>query len=155
MGVNAIGGGDLMIENSTIRARNFINLRSDYGSTWHGNVSIRNCVFVPLGGKAITASLIGGSNSGQHDFGYTCYMPEQISIENLRIDDSTHPQQYQGPAIFENFNPKMTDSTYHEKFPYVKTKQVTLKNVTTDSGKPIRISDNTYQFKDIKIDRIQ
>lgn len=155
MGINAIGGGELIIENSTIRARNFINLRPDYGSTWHGNVTIRNCVFVPLGGKSVTGCLVGGSNSGQHDFGYTCYMPEKITVENLRIDDSSHPQQYQGPAIFENFNPKMTDDTYKEAFPYVKTKQVILKNVTTASGKEIRVSDNLFEFKDVKVDRVK
>jgi hypothetical protein len=73
--------------------------------------------------QTISAALIGGSNSGQHDFGYTCYMPERITIENLRIDDSQHPENYQGPAIFANFNPEMTDNSYQEKFPYVKTKR--------------------------------
>jgi hypothetical protein len=78
-------------------------------------------------------------------------MPERITIENLRIDDSKHPQQYQGPAIFANFNPEMTDNTYQEKYPYVKTKEVILKNVTTASGQPIRISDNPFMFKDVKV----
>jgi len=46
------------------------------------NATIRNCVFVPAGGRTTSASLIGGSNSGQHDFDYTCYMPERITITN-------------------------------------------------------------------------
>jgi hypothetical protein len=33
-GINAIGSGVITVENSTIRGRNLINLRSDYGSTW-------------------------------------------------------------------------------------------------------------------------
>jgi hypothetical protein len=142
MGINAIGSGTFTVENSTIRGRTLINLRSDYGSTWQGEFIIRNCVFVPAGGRPTSASLIGGSYSGQHDFGYTCYMPERIIIENLKIDDSNHPADYQGPAIFANFNPKMTDDSYVEKFPYVKTREVILKNVTTTSGKTLRISDN-------------
>jgi hypothetical protein len=151
MGINAIGTGTFTVENSTIRGRTLINLRSDYGSTWQGEFIIRNCIFVPAGGRPVSASLFGGSNSGQHDFGYTCYMPERIIIENLHIDDSSHPENYQGPAIFANFNSKMTDESYVEKFPYVVTKEVILKNVTTASGKKLRLSDNSFMFKDVKV----
>jgi hypothetical protein len=152
MGINAIGTGLLTVENSTIRGRSLINLRSDYGSTWQGEVVIRNCVFVPGGGKSISASLFSGFNSGQHDFGYTCYMPERIIIENLFIDDSNHPENYRGAAIFANFNPQMTDDSYREEFPYVKTRHVVLRNVTTASGKALRLSDNLFMFKDVKVD---
>lgn len=153
MGINAIGCGTFTVENSTIYGRSFINLRSDYGSTWQGEFIIRNCKFVPASGKPTSASLIGGSYSGQHNFGYTCYMPEKITIENLHIDDSKHPENYQGPAIFGNFNPDMTSDSYVEKFPYVITREVVLKNVTTESGKPLRISDNTYMFRNVKVKR--
>lgn len=150
-GINAIGSGTFTVENSTIYGRSLINLRSDYGSTWQGEVVIRNCVFVPAGGKPTRASLISGSNSGQHDFGYTSYMPERITIESLHIDDSKHPADYQGPAIFANFNPAMTQDSYQEKFPYVRTKEVILRSVTTASGKSLRISDNPFMFKDVKV----
>jgi hypothetical protein len=151
MGINAIGTGRLLVENSTIRGRSIVNLRSDYGSTWQGELVIRNCVFVPADGKPVSSALISGSYSGQHDFGYTCYMPEKITIENLRIDDSQHPESYQGPAIFTNFNPEMTGDSYQEKFPYVKTKEVIMRNVTTASGKAVRVSDNAFMFKDVKV----
>ncbi|WP_373553493.1 hypothetical protein [Haliscomenobacter sp.] len=151
MGINAIGSGVLTVENCTIYGRNLINLRSDYGSTWQGEFIVRNCVFVPAGGSVTSASLIGGSNSGQHDFGYTCYMPERISIENLQIDDTNHPEAYQGPAIFSNFNPQMTDASYQEKFPLVRTREVLLRNVTTSSGKALKISDNPFLFKEVKV----
>jgi len=151
MGINAIGSGTFTVENTTIRGRNLINLRSDYGSTWQGIFVIRNCTFVPSGGKPAKSALIGGSYSGQHDFGYTCYMPERIIIENLTIDDSHHPEDYQGPAIFSNFNQEMTADSYQEKFPYVKTREVILKNVTTSSGKAFRLSDNLFMFKEVKV----
>ncbi len=150
-GINAIGSGTFTVENSTIYGRSLINLRSDYGSTWQGEFIIRNCVFVPAGGTTISASLIGGSYSGQHDFGYTCYMPERITIENLHIDDSNHPEDYRGPAIFGNFNPNMTDDSYIEEFPYIITEEVILRNVTTATGKPLRISNNTFMFKDVRV----
>ena len=151
MGINAIGSGTFLVENTTVYGSTFINLRSDYGSTWHGEFVIRNCSFVPAGGKPVTASLIGGSYSGQHDFGYTCYMPERITIDTLHIDDAQHPDNYTGPAIFSNFNRRFTDDSYVEKYPYIKTKEVILKNVTTASGKPLRLSDNPFMFKDVTV----
>src|SRR5690554_389217 len=153
-GINAIGSGRFLVENSTIRGRSLINLRSDYGSTWQGELIVRNSTFVPSNGRRANAYLIGGSYSGQHDFGYTCYMPEKIIIENLKIDDSNHPENYQGPAIFGNFNSRMTDDSYVEKYPYVKTKEVILRNISTTSGKDLRVSDNPYMFKDVKVTKL-
>lgn len=150
-GINTIGSGTFTVENSTMYGRSLINLRSDYGSTWQGEFIIRNCKFIPAGGAPVSASLFGGSYSGQHDFGYTCYMPWRITIENLTIDDSNHPQDYQGPAIFSNFNPEMLDESYEEKYPYVKTREVILRNVSTTSGKNLRISDNPHMFIDVEI----
>ncbi|GAA4345313.1 hypothetical protein GCM10023184_47130 [Flaviaesturariibacter amylovorans] len=151
MGINAIGSGTLTVEHSTIRGTHLVNLRSDYGSTWQGAFVIRNCVFVPAGGRPVSPSLIGGAYSGQHNFGYTCYMPERIVIENLRIEDAQHPEQYRGPAVFANFNPEMTDESYQQKFPYVVTKEVVLRNVTSASGMTLRVSDNTYLFRNVKL----
>jgi hypothetical protein len=45
----------------------------------------------------------------------------------------------------------MTDNSYVEKFPYVKTKEVILRNVTTTSGKTIRLCDNPFIFKKVKV----
>ena len=149
MGINAIGCGTFTVEDTTVYGRAFINLRPDYGSTWRGEFVIRNCVFVPACGRPVSASLIGGSNSGQHDFGYTCYMPERITIDTLHIDDTQHPEEYQGPAIFANFNPRFTDGSYVEKYPYVKTREVIMKDVTTASGNPLRLSDNPFMFNDV------
>ncbi len=151
MGINAIGSGLLLVENSTIRGRSLVNLRPDYGSSWQGEIVIRNCVFVPAGGTFISADLISGSYSGQHNFGYTCHMPQRITIDNLRIDDSRHGKNYRGPAIFANFNPQLTDHSYREQFPYVLTKEVMLKRITTASGQALRISDNAFMFRDVKL----
>lgn len=78
-------------------------------------------------------------------------MPERITIDILHIDDTKHLDNYRGPAIFANFNGRFTDSSYVEKYPYIKTKEVILKNVTTASGKPLRCSDNPYLFRDVSV----
>lgn len=151
MGINAIGSGTFTVANCTILGRSIINLRPDYGSTWQGELIIRNCVLRPSAKKLSHVSLITGSQTGLHDFGYICYMPERITIENLEIDDSNIPAGYGGPAIFADFNPQMKDESYQEQFPYVKTKEVILRNVKAASGKPLRISDNVFMFKDVKV----
>ncbi len=151
MGINAIGSGKFLVENTTVCGRRFINLRPDYGSTWRGEFIIRNCVFKPAEGKLARACLIGGSNDGQHNFGYPCHMPARITIEKLRIDDANHSRDYRGTAIFANFNRRYTDDSYVEKHPYVKTREVVLKDVTAASGKPLRVSDNPFKFKEVVV----
>lgn len=152
-GINAIGSGTFLVENSTIRGTTLINLRSDYGSTWEGDFIIRNCIFVPRGLKSGNVNLIGGSNSGQHDFGYTCYMPKKILIDGLTIEDDECPEDYRGPAIFANFNKERKDETHVEKYPFIITKEVTLRNVNTQSGETLRVSDNSFMFKDVAVSR--
>ena len=151
MGINAIGSGTLLVENCIIKSNRLVNLRSDYGSTWQGDFILRNCLFIPPAGSK-SVSLIHGYYSGKHDFGYTCYMPEKITIENLRIDDSAASSDYTGPTIFANFNPEMKDETYHEEFPYVKTKEVLLKNIISVRGKSLRVSDNAVMFGGVKVE---
>ncbi|MGQ9662626.1 MAG: hypothetical protein ACUVWX_09865 [Kiritimatiellia bacterium] len=152
MGINLIGGGLAVIENTAVRARSFVNLRPDYGSTWNGEIHIRNCTFAPQG-MADGIHLIGGSNDGQHDFGYVCTMPERIVIVGLRIEDTNHSEKYKGPNIFADFNPRLKDESYRQPFPYTVTREVILKDVTTASGKPLRLSDNAFMFKNVVVRR--
>ncbi len=150
-GINAIGEGLLLIENTKIQSNRLVNLRDDYGSTWNGELIIRNCEFIPAGNNLSSVSVITGRNDGQHNFGYVCYMPERITIENLLIRDSKTTSGYKGPAIFADFNPKKKDESYVEKFPYITTKEVILKNISIESGKSLRISDNEFIFKDVVV----
>ena len=83
-----IGGGDFVIENSTVKAKSyggntFIMLREDYGSTWRGNIYIKNCVFdsINQNAKYETVSVIYGEWVN-HNFGYQAYLPN-LYIDNL------------------------------------------------------------------------
>ena len=152
-GLNAIGSGTLLIENTTNRSGSFVNLRPDYGSTWEGEVIIRNCVFVPARAKRGQVTLISGHNPGYHNFGYTCYLPARVIIDGLTIKDNGHPENYKGPKIFADFNPKLKDDDYTEKYPIVRPKEVHLKHVSIESGKELGVSDNKIMFKDVKLIR--
>jgi hypothetical protein len=149
-GINLIGSGVFLVENTKVCSGSFINLRGDYGSTFEGEIIIRNCEFVPRSGARSDATLIYGINSGQHNFGYTCYMPKKITIDGLVIDDRNHPDGYPGPKIFAQFNPEYTSEAYQEKYPYVITKEVKIRNLTIKSGKPYLVSDNNFIFRNIK-----
>lgn len=155
MGINAIGSGTLLVENSTINSGRLINLRSDYGSTWEGEFIIKDCVFKPNAGNARQVDLISGFNSGQHDFGYVCYMPEAIKIINLSIEDASHSEEYDGPMLFANFNPERNDANYQEEFPYLITKKVILKNIKIASGKALGVSKNPIMFQKVEIDGLK
>ncbi len=154
-GINAIGSGTFIVENTTVYGRSLINLRNDYGSTWQGSFIIRNCRFVPSCGRSASASLFSGSNDGQHNFGYTCTMPEQITIDGLYIDDTRHPEGYRGASVFADFNPRFKDAAYEEKYPYGKTREVILNNISTASGKPLHTSQNPVMFKNVFIKRME
>jgi len=151
MGINAIGFGSFLVENTTVRSRSFFNLRGDYGSTWRGDFIVRNCTFVPRDGKKSAFALVNGSSTDWHDFGYECYMPRKIVFDGLKIDDSSHPEKYDGPFVFAMFNSKNTSASYVEKYPYHVTEEVVLKNVTTASGKPVRLSPNKWMFRNVRM----
>ncbi len=155
-GLNAIGFGTLRVENTISHGATFINLRNDYGSTWQGDVIIRNCTWQPNRGKNLTTgtyALIGGSNTEDHDFGYQCYMPENITIENLHIDDSKALTSYNGIYIFANLNTKRTSETFEAsaKYPYIVTKNLTISGFTSVTGKKWMLSPNEFMFRNVVV----
>jgi len=151
MGINLIGAGVFLIENSKVCCSSFLNLRGDYGSTWEGEIIIRNCEFFPRNGAQSDAILLNGSYSGQHDFGYVCYMPRKITIDGLVINDVNPPNNYKGPKLFANFNGAFTSADYVEKYPYVITEEVAIKKLTIKSGNPYIVSTNPFMFRNVKI----
>jgi hypothetical protein len=138
-GLNAIGRGTLTVENSTLNGRSLLSFRGDYGSTWEGTVVIRNSRWIPACGAAVQPYLIAASNDGQHDFGYPCSMPREVTIDGLVIDDSHHPKDYQGPYLFTDPDGRSA-SAAGRPFPYRLTEQVTIRHLTTASGRKPRTS---------------
>jgi hypothetical protein len=149
-GLNAIGRGKLTIENSTLNGRALLSLRGDYGSTWEGPVVIRNCRWTPACGAPVQPHILAASNNGQHDFGYPCFMPNEITIDGLVIDDSQHPKDYQGVYLFND--PDGTAAVAADRpFPYRLTEQVTIRGVTTTSGLKLRISPDAEFSGRVKV----
>ncbi|MDF9831885.1 hypothetical protein M2103_000089 [Ereboglobus sp. PH5-5] len=150
-GINLIGSGVFLVENTRVHGASFINLRRDYGSTWEGEIIIRNCEYIPRNGARSDAVLINGSNSGRHDFGYACYMPEKVTIDGLVIDDGNPVENYQGPKIFAPFNADYKNADYLEKYPYAITREVNIRGLRIKSGKPYIISNNRFLFRNVSV----
>ena len=147
-GVNIVGFGTVKIENCDIHRKSIVTLRGDYGSSWEGELIVRNCkLIVPKGAKSV--SLLNGFNSGKHDFGYTCYLPERFDIENLVIDDSAvSNKKYQGPMIFGNFKRNVDEDGL---YPYIAKGVINIRNVEVTSGKPLGVSLEPEMFRDYTI----
>lgn len=149
-GLNAIGRGTLTVENSTLNGRSLVTLRGDYGSTWEGTIVIRNSRWIPGCGRPVQPQLLNASNDGQHDFGYPCFMPREVTIDGLFIDDGNHPKDYQGPFLFADPDGPGAPAA-GTPFPYQPTGQVTIRNLTTASGQELRVSPDAEFAKLVRV----
>lgn len=133
MGIKATGRGRLEVEDSTVHCDNFITFRSDYGATWDGEVSIRNCRWSPPAKPGRAFAMFGVSNDGTHDFGYPCAMPKTIRIDGLTVDDAAAKDV----AFFDNPRGAIGERM---PFPYRATERVEVRGLKTASGRPLRTS---------------
>lgn len=74
------GGGVALIENSTIHNWFLCNLRDDYGSTWKGEVIVRNVTQV----TDFEEARIFHGFWFHHYFGYKCHLPS-ITLDNFKV----------------------------------------------------------------------
>jgi len=158
-GVNLVGYGYCVIENTTLYGKNIIKLRPDYGSTWQGDVTIRNCTWVPQWGEKLGSevhAVFHGDYEAFHNFGYPCYMPIHVTIENLTVRDGNYSGEYGGVYLFNDVCTEWTDDAFVQKmmtegYPYHLPESVTVSGITTESGLPMKISPNTFMFRDVPI----
>lgn len=139
MGLNAIGRGRLIVEDSTLHGESLVSFRQDYGSTWEGEVLIRNSRWIPPANRGGGLTMFRMNNDGMHDFGYPCFMPEVIRIEGLFVDDSTRSGDDRGIAFF---NDPIGPPRPERPFPYRLTERLEVSDLTTARGLPFRVSDN-------------
>ena len=96
--VAVIGGGTLRIENSSIYMSSsggstLVSLRDDYGSTWNGEFIFKDVNVVmhhAFNGTSLNlVSAVWRVNEyASHDFGYDCYMPHTVTVDNLTCSSS-------------------------------------------------------------------
>ncbi len=145
-GINAVGFGTLLVENTTVMGTNVVNLRTDYGSTWQGDIVIRNVTFKP---RFNHANLIGGANNGQHDFGYQCYLPTNVIVEDLYLQNEG--KIISTLCVFADMNSENTSDAYVEPYPYVMCEKANIKGFNADKAVDIKLSPNEYMFRDVEL----
>jgi len=151
---NLIGHGLAKIEDSTLYGFGFVSLRGDYGATWKGDLVVKNCTWLPAFNKDNYATFVNGYNECDFDYGFPCYMPQNIEIDGLFVDDraAADAENYRGVSLLHNMNPKNKDDSYMPEYPYYVTKNVKIRNFRSASGKKWFLSYNTYMYRNVNID---
>ena len=136
-GIKLIGSGTALIENTTVLAEDFVDLRSDYGSTWNGDLIIRNCKFYP---KGIKSHIIKAENSEDHNFGYTCYLPQKVDIDGFYV------HRIGINYLFNKVNPDHKNDSYNAEFPVVPPQEIAVKNYSNLLFGGLKVSQNKAIF---------
>ena len=81
------GGGDMHIENTKFFSfmSSLVSLREDYGSTWHGTITLKDCEVIDTCQNSKLKNIVHSASSN-HWFGYPTYFPN-IVIDNLKIEN--------------------------------------------------------------------
>ncbi len=148
MGINAIGRGRLIVEDSTVHSQRLIKFRNDYGATWDGDVLVRNSRWVPPRPDSSPVAMFGVQNDGTHDFGYDSSMPATIRIEGLIIDDGPAREGTSNIVLFDDPSGAL-DTTL--PFPYRPTERVEIRDLKTTSGLTPRVSADPAVAKVIPV----
>ncbi len=112
---------------------------------------IRNCRWIPSAGRTTTPQMFGTRNDGQHDFGYPCFMPREVTIDGLYVDDSNHPNDYQGLYYFSDPGGPRQQDPASAPFPYAHCQTLRVTKLTTASGKEPRICSDPRLAKSITL----
>ena len=137
-GIKLIGSGTALIENTTVLAEDFVDLRADYGSTWNGDLIIRNCRFYPTG---VSTHIINAENSEDHDFGYTCHMPQRIEIDGFYV------HRIGINYLFTKVNPDHKSDSYNAEYPVIPPQEITVNDFSCLFFGELYVSKNKAIFK--------
>lgn len=142
--LNAIGSGTFVIEEVDAYGYALVNLREDYGSTWNGDMVIRNCTWHPLGSGR---SIFAGHNDGTHQFGYECYLPRKVSIDGLTIvEDDVNDTPL---TVFNDYSGSADIPEEERLYKPVPPEAVTVQNIHTERkvelcAKPALMPDTVF-----------
>ena len=144
--VNTIGTGTVIIEDTKVYGDYMMDLRSDYGGHFNGDVYLKNVTMMNPDNKD-TVYLASGSWVN-HFFGYKVVQPQNIYVDNLEV---------KGGAVFKLYTagldnrPDLTADTVdgvENKNPITPTKCV--KVVSNPAGTVFKVNEGET-FKNTKV----
>ena len=145
MGVNLIGFGEFLIEDTTVYCTRLVHFRDDYGAFFHGKLTLRRCTLVPTGKLSSPVPIFRAKNTGDHDFGYPCGMPETIVVDGLTIKDRDVPGDH-SYVLFSSYDPHVDED---KPYPYETPKHLTA-SVTVESGRSIALAADLRAFPHLR-----
>ena len=173
--INVIGGGTLNLDNvKKLVGETFISMRGDYGATFEGDISIKDCTLV--GHKTYNGSYTENSYYGitknmtvissgfqsdkneykghyepgkasdypylKWDFGYTCYMPKNVVVDNFKLGEKCKGRLYLYNNIGNYAFEKPADFTTSEEQYHIMIK--TLEDGSESREKVIINEEDVY-----------
>ena len=139
-GITVVGSGNLNLKNVTsMCSKCLVELRSDYGSTWDGKITIKDCTYKSNLGSLIGFEIIYDDQGKVHDYGYELYLPN-LEIDNLIIKNN---KRYDSIDIFFN-DEENTGKADGKISGYELPKDVLVKNYKTTNGMPLKLFSNKF-----------
>lgn len=137
-GITITGGGKLTITNTArIGGTSFIELRSDYGSSWAGDIEIKDSTFKrEQAFVLLLCRVMYDSDGTPHDYGYDKVLPN-LYIDNLEIEESTEDTSllyifYNNAYYTGNEQGNLVEAGY------TMPKNLTVNNYSVNTGKRIK-----------------
>ena len=143
-GISVVGSGELNITNTKGFGKNgFISLRSDFGSTWNGNINIRNCTYRKANLSKVFYLKITYDNEVEHDYGYKLYLPN-VYIDGFTIEDENIPNTTKGFCIFGNSKNYTNKENGELRNNYILPSNIIIKNYTTTKGRKLQLFSTKF-----------
>ena len=141
--INLVGTGNCLIENVHLSGANnnfFIHLRQDYGSTWNGDITIKNCKMTVK--DSHKSAYVLKADWHQHDFGYECHLPN-LYIDGFEVEFQNGSSYNQNFYIFKKMHNSDLDYRLDEINPLYAPEFITLLNIKNS----YKLVQNTYEEK--------
>ncbi len=134
-GLTLEGGGSLTLENLKSKSLNVLELRSDVGASWDGNITCRNIEHTPTNDLS-SARLFYISHAGNHNFGYECaFGKDFVFVDGYKLNTKQANKRY--PILDISYTNVTTPDNPTTDNVYKLAKEFTFKNFNatgTDNG---------------------
>lgn len=120
--LSIIGAGTLYLENVVrTTGTHFVQLRTDYGSTWEGDIVFKNCTLKSTSNSCYAIEAVWTD----WDFGYTCYLPQNVTLDNFKVEGADRAY------VFSSVTSSTAKAIESSLNPLVMTSFVYIYNETT------------------------
>ena len=139
--LSVIGKGTLYIENTVFHSDTVVALRTDYGSTWDGEIIFKNITLNNVG-----TPILVNAGWNNHYFGYTCHLPERIVVDGITLANKDY--FYVLPKLYPDID-KATVDGVENKNPVELTEQIVI--ASNPNGYKYYVSVNTELFSGVEV----